>query len=162
MVGGVGPDKTATSTYRQKSRSLADPALMVRDVDETSPKPETNTVSEPFAAEMKQIASVSTGTPNVLLASGSFAQWVNVDLTSAWRAAVDGHIIDEITDATIGDDEGFVFDSSALGTLFLGPFALAVFEEAAGSTNSSTVRAESNGRFVVQRPAAAATLSDAS
>jgi hypothetical protein len=59
----------------------------------------------------------------------------------------------------VADGAGFVADSSALGTLFLGPFTFAVFEEANGTTNSSTVRAESSGRFVVQRSDAAATLS---
>ena len=39
-----------------------------------------------------------------------------------------------------------------------GPFTLQAFEENAGSSNSSTVRAESNGLFRVQRPDAAATL----
>ena len=49
-------------------------------------------------------------------------------------------------------------DASALGILFLSPFTLAAFEEEAGSKNSSTVRAESNGLFLVQRADAAATL----
>lgn len=59
----------------------------------------------------------------------------------------------------VGDGEGFVADASALGILFLSPFSLQTFEEEAGRTNSSTVRAESNGLFLVQRPDAAATLS---
>jgi hypothetical protein len=43
--------------------------------------------------------------------------------------------------------------------LFLGPFSFVVFEENNGTTNTSTVRAESSGRFVVQRADAAAKLS---
>jgi len=53
---------------------------------------------------------------------------------------------------------GFVAHA-ALGILFLSPFTLRVFEEEAGQTNTSTVRAESNGLFLVQRPDAAAVLS---
>jgi hypothetical protein len=53
---------------------------------------------------------------------------------------------------------GFVAHA-ALGILFLSPFTLRVFEEEAGQTNTSTVRAESNGLFLVQRPDAAAMLS---
>ena len=43
----------------------------------------------------------------------------------------------------LGNGEGFVADASALGILFLSPFSLQTFEEEAGQTNSSTVRAES-------------------
>ena len=53
---------------------------------------------------------------------------------------------------------GDVCDPTALGTLYLSPFTLAAFEEEAGSTNSSTVRAEANGLFIVQRLDAAATF----
>jgi hypothetical protein len=42
---------------------------------------------------------------------------------------------------TVADDEGFVCNPTALGTFFVSPFTLAAFEEEAGSTNSSTVRA---------------------
>jgi hypothetical protein len=213
-------------SYRQKSRSLASPSDMIRAIDATdSPaKPETDTTSEPVAAHLKQIATISSGTPNVLLANQSFRSWVNSDLVGAYRAAVDYHIVTEVGGAGIptggggsnifedilftqalirgegydpslvvlspndaltvqllvlsGGDEyvftqtapsivvtpsvddgaGFVCDPNALGILFLGPFTLQAFEENAGSTNSSTVRAESNGLYLVQRPDAAATL----
>jgi hypothetical protein len=64
-----------------------------------------------------------------------------------------------VVSPAVSDGEGFVADSSALGILFLGPFSLQAFEEEAGTTNSSTVRAESNGLSLVQRPDAAASLS---
>jgi hypothetical protein len=212
-------------SYRQKSRSLATPGDMIRAVDAVTAKPETDTTAEVVNEALKQIATVSTGTPNVLLANQGFRSWVNNDLTGAYRAALDTHIIDEINGAGIGsagslgddlfqnilygqevvtaagyspdvvvlspgdalaiqliqlgsgvtyvfaqqrptivvstsvaDTEGFVMDSSALGILFLSPFSLAVFEENNGTTNSSTVRAESNGLFLVQRPDAAASI----
>jgi hypothetical protein len=59
----------------------------------------------------------------------------------------------------VSDRERFVADASALGILFLRPIELKVFEENSGQTNSSTVRGESSGLFVVQRPDAAATQS---
>ena len=59
---------------------------------------------------------------------------------------------------SVDDDEGFVCDPTALGTFYASPFTLAAFEEDAGQTNSSTVRAEANGLFIVQRPDAAATF----
>ena len=195
---------------------------MIRTIAATSAKPETNTVAEVVNPALKQIATVSTGTPNVLLANDNFRSWVNGDLTLAFRRAVDFHIVEQVAAASIplGDggagpyesilyaqetvsaagydptlivispadaltvsllqhssgvtyvfgqelptmvvtpsvdnDEAFVCDPTALGTLFLSQFTLAAFEEDAGSTNASTVRAEANGLFIVQRPSAAA------
>ncbi len=221
----VPGDATSVATYRQKSRTLADPAQMVKAIDSTDPKEETDTVAEAFPAELKMIANVSSGTPNILLASSAFVGWVNNDLVTAYRLAVDTHIVGEIDAASIpagggganafedvlytrevvraagyspdlvvvspadalairllqmtggdsyafaqqlptfvvtnavDDGAGFVMDSQSLGTLFLGPFVFQAFEENNGTTNTSTVRAESSGRFVVQRSDAAATLS---
>ncbi|MGZ5128594.1 MAG: hypothetical protein ACXWYI_02650 [Actinomycetota bacterium] len=42
--------------------------------------------------------------------------------------------------------------------MFLSPFSFGTFEENAGQTNTSTVRGESNGVFVVQRLDAAASI----
>lgn len=44
-----------------------------------------------------------------------------------------------------------VIDPSALGTLYLSSVRLQTFEENSGQTNTSTVRLEANGVFVVQR-----------
>jgi hypothetical protein len=51
-----------------------------------------------------------------------------------------------------GLDTPLVLDAAALGTLHLSSVRLATFEENNGTTNSSTVRCESNGTFIVQRP----------
>jgi hypothetical protein len=63
---------------------------------------------------------------------------------------------------SVADGEGFVLDPGSAGVLYLSPASLAVFEEEAGSTNSSTVRFESNGVFVVQRSDAIAYLTSQS
>jgi hypothetical protein len=230
---GVDAGATGVSTYRQASRALASPLLddsgddgVVRDILATSTKAETDTVSEVVALPLKQIATISSQTPNVLLQNQNFRQWVNDDLLASYRAGVDAHIVAEIGSAGIGsgpgggantfedilyaqevvraagyrpdvvvvsptdalsvqltmlhsgdsyaftqsaptfvvsnavsDGEGFVADAGSLGILFLSPFTIQAFEENAGSTNTSTVRAESNGLMVVQRPDAAATIS---
>ena len=68
-----------------------------------------------------------------------------------------------VISTSVGDGDGFVADTASAGTLFLGPFMFAVFEEDTGSTtNTSTVRAESSGIFVVQRPDAIANLAGGS
>jgi hypothetical protein len=220
----VAADATGVASYRQKDRTLASTSAMVRSIADTSTKPETDTSAEVANEALKQIATVSTQTPNVLLANDSFRSWVNADLVGAYRSAVDYHIVTEIqgagiasgggganafedvlysqevvraagyspdvvvvspadalaiqlvqltggdsyvfgqnapafvTSTAVGDGDGFVADSTALGILFLSPFSLAVFEENNGTSNSSTARAESNGLFLVQRPDAAATL----
>jgi hypothetical protein len=225
-VQQVAADTLGVHSYRQKSRSLASASTMLRSITEMSAKPETNSEAEVVNEPLQQIATMSSGTPNVLLASDSFRSWINTDLVAAYRGALDYHIVSEVgsasippvggtgtntfedilyaqeavrtagynpdtvavspgdalavltsqlsggdsyifrqtppafvVSASIQDGAGFVFDSNALGILFLTPFTLQTFEESAGSTNSSTVRAESNGLFLVQRSTAAASLS---
>jgi hypothetical protein len=62
----------------------------------------------------------------------------------------------------VADGEGFVADSTAIGILYLTPTRLQAFEENAGATNTSTVRCESEGLFLVQREDAAAYLAESS
>jgi len=59
-------------------------------------------------------------------------------------------------------DAVYVIDPSAIGTLHNSPVRLQAFEENAGQTNTSTVRVESNGVFVVQRVGAVAEVGTAS
>lgn len=81
----------------------------------------------------------------MLTASGCVPSWAQRRLSNTW---IGGH--------------GDAGPSSCVGTLFLGPLAFGVFEEEAGSTNTSTIRLESSGLFVVGRPDAAATLAGGS
>lgn len=60
--------------------------------------------------------------------------------------------------AVAGLDVAYVIDPAALGTLHLSSVRLATFEENNGTTNSSTVRCESNGTFIVQRVGAVAEV----
>ena len=56
----------------------------------------------------------------------------------------------------------FVIDPSAAGTLWSSQVRMAAFEESSGQTNTSTVRIESNGLFLVQRLGAIAEIAVAS
>ncbi len=49
-------------------------------------------------------------------------------------------------------------DASAFGRLYVGPVALATFEENAGKMNSSLVRFEGNAVFGVERQTAAVRI----
>jgi hypothetical protein len=51
-----------------------------------------------------------------------------------------------------------VLDPAALGTLYTSPVRVQSFEQDAGQTNSSTVRIESNGLYLVQRADAVAEV----
>ena len=99
-------DTTGVSSYVQKSRSLAATNDMIRTIAAVTAKPETNTVAEVVNPALKQIATVSTGTPNVLLANDNFRSWVNNDLTLAFRRAVDAHIVAQVTAASIPNGDG--------------------------------------------------------
>jgi hypothetical protein len=64
--------------------------------------------------------------------------------------------------AVTGLDAVYVIDPQALGVLHLSAVTFKTFEEANGTTNSSTVRCESNGVYIVQRVGAAAEVAEAS
>jgi hypothetical protein len=64
--------------------------------------------------------------------------------------------------AVPGMPNPIVMDPAAAGVLYASPVSLRTFEENAGKTNTSTVRIESNGLFVVQRLDAIAMLDQSS
>ena len=70
----VDADVTSISTFRQKSRTLADPSDMIRAIAQTDAKPETDTEAELSSNEaLHQIAvPVSTGVANVMLENDAF------------------------------------------------------------------------------------------
>ena len=83
-------------SFRQSARTLADPDLMIRAIDATSTKPETDTTTEVVTEALKQVANVSTGTPNVLLESRAFRDFVETDLRLAFGDAMDAHVVAQL------------------------------------------------------------------
>jgi hypothetical protein len=228
----VESDTTSIASFRQKSRTLADPDDMIRDIVAVSTKPETDTETELVTEELKQIATVESGVPNIMLENAAFRDWIGFDLRLAYASAIDAHVIGEIEAAAppfitgtsgalleelaeaaesvsaagyapsvvagtplylralmftlqpSGDNYVFsgnqipdlglrrvavpgmpnpiVMDPAAAGVLYASPVSLRTFEENAGKTNTSTVRIESNGLFVVQRLDAIAMLDQSS
>lgn len=107
----VPVDSTTTSVkvLRQSSRTLATPADMIRDIDETGTKPETASVKELVDAPLNQVANVESGIPNIILASDGFAGMVQTDLRLAYEQALDALVVNAILnagpdDSTQGDD----------------------------------------------------------
>jgi phage head maturation protease len=228
---GVDAGTTSVDVLRQTARSLAAAANVIRAIDATTTKPETGSTIAVTAAALKQIASISSGIPNVYLESSAVNSIIESDLRLAVNAALDKLVLDVIatagfqapgTDplvdsvrkaisviaaagysadtliltpaaaesldlmkatATAGESvyvfppgQGagtiwtlrkvvsksaaapVVVDSSAVGRLYLSPITLARFEEAAGQTNSSTLRLEGHGLFNVERIQAAVRI----
>lgn len=222
---GVPASATAVDSFRQKSRTLADPAAMIRAIDASTTKPSTSTETELVHEALKQIATINDGVKNIFLENQAFRSFIDQDLRQAYSEAVDFHVISEIQAALpqasdngdnlieaavhaaemvaaaghnprilaaspqdliaiqllrqpvsedyVGDSMDrvlaglrrvavpglttpLVLDPSAAGTLYVSPVRFASFEENAGATNTSTIRIESNGLFVVQRPLAIA------
>ena len=232
-VVDVDAGTTGIQSFKQMSRSLADPNAMVRSITATTAKPETDTNAEVVAAELKQVATISSGVPNVLIQSADFRSFVETDLRLVFGEAMDGHAVAEIAAAgpvpsapganllegaryamadvqsagydpsviaasaedfvtldlltSSGPEADYAFaiaatasnasnlwglrkvvvknlaaplviDVAAAGTLYRGPITFAAFEEAAGQTNSATLRLEANALLVIQRPDAIAEI----
>jgi hypothetical protein len=95
----VAEDTANVATYQQKARSLASTSDMIRDIDDTSSKPETSTQSQVVNLPLSQVATVSTAIPEILFANEGFAGWVRNDVELAWRFAIDSMVVDAITAA---------------------------------------------------------------
>ena len=112
-----------------------------------------------LAAEVVQAAGYS---PNTVVLSP--AQWhalrVAVQPGSGdWVAGATDFMLDGLTKVSVaGLTAPVVLDSKALGVFHTTGARFATFEEADGSTNTSTVRLESNSVFAVQREDAVAAI----
>ena len=62
---------------------------MVRDLTAPTDKPETDTEAEVLAEQLKQIATVSSGIPNIMLESGEFRGFISTDLCLALSEGVE-------------------------------------------------------------------------
>lgn len=100
---GVGSGETGILTFRQTSRTLPDPATMIRGITATTAKPETQTDAEVVSEALNQIPTVVTGVPNVFLENngrGTYKDFISTDLGHAYARAVDWHVLDEIAATT--------------------------------------------------------------
>jgi hypothetical protein len=92
----VEGDVANVTSFRQKSRTLADPDDMVRAIDAVTDKPVTDTTAEVVPLPLKQIANVSDGIPLILFSSDTFRQWIQNDIELAWRFSIDKRVVDKI------------------------------------------------------------------
>lgn len=89
-------DTTSVQVMLQSGRTLAAASDVIRDLDETSPKPETASEKTLVTHDLKQVAAVETDTPNVILAQPGFRSMVERDLLVTIREAYDQLVLDAI------------------------------------------------------------------
>ena len=116
-----------------------------------------------YAAEVVASAeyapSILAASPEDLIALALLRQPTSDDYVAG---AMDGVLQGLRRIAVNGLTTPFVLDPSAAGTLYITGASFQAFEENAGQTNTSTVRAEANGVFVVHRVPAICLDADAS
>ncbi|MBA3735174.1 MAG: HK97 family phage prohead protease [Actinobacteria bacterium] len=227
----VDPGMTSVRVLTQTARTLPTAANVVRAIDAVTNKPESASTVTMVDTSMKQLAAVTSGVPNVMLAQRGIESVIGNDLRLAYSDGLDKLILDAIALAgfqapstdplltsirkcvttlwglgynpdtvlltpaasetldlltTVGSEKIPVFppasnfaprtifgmnvrisktipatavvDSQAFGKLYVGPVAMATFEENAGKSNSSLVRFEGNGVFGTERQNAAVRI----
>ena len=114
----------------------------MRTLTAVTPKPETDSTAEILNEPLRQIATVSSGVPNIMLESLSFRSWIDSDLRFAYSSAVHAHVIAQIAAANPVP--------AAAGDDFLESILLAA-EEVAAAGYSPTVLAASPESFIQLR-----------
>ena len=96
---GVGADVTSVVVFQQVTSVPASGGDVIRDIDETSPKPETSSSLNIATVPLKQVASVQTAIPNVYLAQPSFNTVIESDLRLAINNGLDLLVLTELAKA---------------------------------------------------------------
>jgi phage head maturation protease len=91
---GVDSGTTAVQVMRQSARSLATAASVIRNIDAVTAKPETGSTLELITIDMRQIASICTNTPNILLEQEAFNRTIENDLRLAIAEGLDKLVLD--------------------------------------------------------------------
>jgi hypothetical protein len=84
---------------RQSGRTLASPEEVIRDLAATTDKPETDSEVEIVAESLRQVASISSGIPNVFLESTAVASIIETDLRLAISEGLDALVLAELANA---------------------------------------------------------------
>jgi hypothetical protein len=90
----IGSDVTALQILRETSRSLATAANVVRAVDAVTAKPETSSTLDLTTVSVKQVATISTLIPNVILEQDQAGTLIQNDLRLALNDGLDKLVID--------------------------------------------------------------------
>ncbi len=85
---------TSVQVLRQSARTLPSAADVIRDIDQTTTKPEVATTTELVTVSLHQVAAVETGIPNVILAQPAIDSLIETDLRLALNAGLDKLVVD--------------------------------------------------------------------
>ena len=96
---GVGAEVTSVPVLSQTARSLAAATDVIRDIDEVTPKPETSSTLTVANVPLKQVATVQSGIPNILLAQAAFNTTIETDLRLAINEGLDKLVLDAVATA---------------------------------------------------------------
>jgi HK97 family phage prohead protease len=99
----VDAGTTAVQVLTQTARSLPSTSDVIRDIDETSDKPEAGSTLDVVTVPMKQIAAVQSGIPNVFLEQDQLRSIVGQDLRLALNEALDQLVLDALATAGFQD-----------------------------------------------------------
>ncbi len=118
----VAVDAATTSilTLTQTARTLAAGTVTVRAIDSVVAKPETASTVNLVTVPMKQVATIQTGVPNIVLAQPAINSIIERDLTLAINEGLDKLMIDTIAASgfqTLGSNL-ILTVRSAMTTLF--------------------------------------------
>jgi uncharacterized protein len=95
----VDAGTTSVDVVRQSGRTLASAEDVVRDLAAVTEKPETDSEVEIVAESLRQVATVSSGIPNVYLESQAVASIIENDLRLAVNEGLDKLVLDELAAA---------------------------------------------------------------
>ncbi len=103
VVPAVAVDQTTTSVdfVRQTGRSLATSDSMIRNIDSDGTKPETTTNAALLSLNLRQVATVSTSVPNILVQNQQFKSFIDNDLRLAYERALDWMIANTLAAAAL-------------------------------------------------------------
>jgi hypothetical protein len=85
----VDRDVTAIQVLRQSARTLASAANVIRNIDAVTTKPETSSTMELATVDMRQVATISSNIPNIILEQPQFDSVVRGDLRLALNDGLD-------------------------------------------------------------------------
>lgn len=91
---GVDPGETSVGVLTQTARTLAAPADVIREIDETTAKPETGSTLTIVQTPLQQVATIQTGIPNVYLEQPAFNSAIENDLQLALNDGLDKLVLD--------------------------------------------------------------------
>jgi phage head maturation protease len=93
---GVDASVTSVQVLQQSARSLATAANVVRSIDATSNKPESGSTVNLITVPLKQVATVQSGIPNVVLEQAAINTVIENDLRLAVNEGMDKIVNDTL------------------------------------------------------------------